>query len=146
MEPRSPHLGPVRPRASFGAKNGGPKNMISWRDWFPTSFPRIFYEGSGLYGTQEPFGCTNFPLKPPREGFCKDFLQIRKPLGAPLGPLVGCLLPFVGLPMALVVTKKGRARFERFPPGTQIGPNSEAALLGCACPLGDSAPRRKASK
>ena len=82
----TPHLGPGRARGPLGAENGGPKNMILWKDWSPMRFPGICCEGNGLCGTQEPFGCTNFPPIPPRGGFYKDFPQIRKSSGPPWAP------------------------------------------------------------
>ena len=83
----------------FGAQKGGPKNITLWRDWSPTRFPGIFQEGKGFYGTQDPFGCTNFPPNPPRGRLYRDFPQIRKKLGTP-GPLGG--LPIVPLCAAIV--------------------------------------------
>ena len=81
-----PQLGPGRPWALFGTQKGGLKNITLWRDWSPTRFPWIFCEGKGLYGTQEPFGCTNFSLNPLRERFYKDFTQTRKSQGGPWAP------------------------------------------------------------
>ena len=83
-----PGLGPRRPGPPFGAKNGGLKNMILWRVWSPTRFDRIFQEGNGFHGTQEPFGCTNFPPNPPRERFYRDFAQTRKSQGPPWPSMV----------------------------------------------------------
>ena len=77
-------------------QKGGPKNITLWRDWFPTRIPRIFCEGNGLYGTQEPFGWTNFPPNPPRKLFYRDFPQIRKTLGPPWAPWWAAHCPFVG--------------------------------------------------
>ena len=99
-------LGPRRPGGPFWAQNGGPKNATLWRDWSPMTFPRICCEGNGLYGTQEPFGCTNFPPIPPRGRFYWIFPKSENPQGTP-GPLGG--LPIVplwaaialGRPMAL---------------------------------------------
>ena len=76
-------LGPRRPGDPFGAQNGGPKNITLWRDRSPTRFPRIRCEGNGLYGTQEPFGCTNFPPNPPRGRFYNDFPQTQPKTGPP---------------------------------------------------------------
>ena len=89
-------LGPRRPEGPFGAQKGDPKNMILWRDWTPTRFPGIFCEGNGFYGTQEPFGCTNFPPNPPRERFYTDFPQTQKFQGAPWAPGWVAYCPFVG--------------------------------------------------
>ena len=92
-------VGLERPWPLFWAHNGGPRNMILWRDWSPTRFPWIFCEGNGLYGTQEPFGCTNFPPNPPSETLYKEFLQTQKILGPtwacgglPIARCGGCLL------------------------------------------------------
>ena len=92
----TPHLGPGRARGPLGAKKGGLKNITLWRDWFPMRFPGIFQEGNGLHGTQEPFGCTNFPPNPPREGFYRDFPRTRKFQGAPWAPGWVAYCPFVG--------------------------------------------------
>ena len=89
-----PGLGPRRPGGPFWAPKGGPKNITLWRDWSPTRFPRIFCEGNGLCGTQEPFGCTKFPPIPPRGGFYKDFTQIRKYRGPPWAPWWVAYCPF----------------------------------------------------
>ena len=108
MEPQVRVWVPEGPGALFGSKKGPEKHITLWRDRSPTRFPRIFHEGNVLYGTQEPFGCTDFPPNPPKGGFYRGFSQIRKPLGPP-GPLWGlpialcgaCLLtqgPIVGLP------------------------------------------------
>ena len=91
-----PGLGPRRPSPPFGAQNGGLKNMILWRVWSPTRFDRIFQEGNGFHGTQEPFGCANFPPNPSREGFYTDFAQIRKSQGPPWPSMVPAYCPFVG--------------------------------------------------
>ena len=90
----NPRARPWEAQGPFWAQKGGPKNITLWRDRSPTRFPRIFGEGNGFHGIQEPFGCTNFPPIPPREGFYRDFPQIRKSLGPP-GPLGG--LPIVPL-------------------------------------------------
>ena len=55
----------------------------------------MFCEGNGFIGTQEPFGCINFPLNPVGKWFYEDFPQTQKSLG-PLGPLAE-------LPIALCV-------------------------------------------
>ena len=88
----NPGSGSWKALAPLGAKKGDPKTVILWRDWSPTRFPQIFCEGNGLYGTQEPSGCTNFPPIPPRGRFYKDFPQTRRSPGPP-GPLGG--LPIV---------------------------------------------------
>ena len=90
-------LGPRGPEGPFWAQNGGPENMILRRDRSPTRFDGIFQEGNGFYPTQEPFGCTNFPQDPPREGFYKDFPQTRKFQAAPRAPGWVAYCPFVGL-------------------------------------------------
>ena len=59
----------------LGTPKRDPKNIFLWRDWSPTRFPKIFCEGNGFYGTQEPSGCTNFPQNHPRGRFYKDFTQ-----------------------------------------------------------------------
>merc|ERR1712023_141392 len=70
----------------------GLKNMILWRVWSPTRVDRIFQEGNGFHGTQEPFGCANFPPNPPRERFYRDFAQPRKCQGAPWPSMVPCVV------------------------------------------------------
>ena len=92
----NPRGRPWEARGPFWAQKGGPKNITLWRDWSPTRFPQIFCEGNGLYGTQEPFGCTNFPPNPPREGFYRDFPQTRKFQGGPWAPGWVAYCPFVG--------------------------------------------------
>ena len=91
----TPDPGPGRPGALFGPKKRARKTTL-WRDWFPMRFPRIFCKGNGLYGTQEPFGCTNFPPIPPRGRFYKDFPQIQKSSGPPWAPGWVAYWPFVG--------------------------------------------------
>ena len=91
-----PGLGARRPGPPFGAKNGGLKNMILWRDWSPPRFDRIFQEGNGFHDTWEPFGCTNFPPNPPREVFYRDSPQTRKFQQAPLGAWWVPYWPFKG--------------------------------------------------
>ena len=92
----TPHLGPGRPGAPFWRQKGGPRNITLWRDRSSTRFPRCFCEGNGWYGTQEPFGCSNFPPNPPRERFCRDFPQTQKSRGAPWAPGWVAHCPFVG--------------------------------------------------
>ena len=96
-----PGLGPRRPGGPFWAQNGGPENMILWRDWSPTSFFRIFQEGNGFHGTQAPFGRTTLPPNPPRGRLNTDFLQIRKKTGGPWASVVPAYCPLWGLPIAL---------------------------------------------
>ena len=89
-------LSPRRPRGPFWAQKGDPKNITLWRDWSSMRFPRIFCEGNGLYGTQEPFGWTNFPPNPPRKLFCRDFPKPEKSQGPPWPSWWAAYCPFVG--------------------------------------------------
>ena len=79
-----------------GSQKGSRKHDFV-EGWVPTRFPRIFREGNGFYGTQEPFGCTNYCLNPPGAGFTWIFHKAESSWG-PLSLLVGCLLPIGGLP------------------------------------------------
>ena len=92
----NPRGRPWEARGPFWAQKGGPKNITLWRDWSTTRFPRIFCEGNGLCGTQEPFGCGHFPPIPPMGGFSRDFPQIRKSSGPPWAPGWVAYWPFVG--------------------------------------------------
>ena len=91
-----PGLGPRRPGPPLEIKNGGLENMFLWRDWSPTRFDRIFQEGNGFHGTQEPFGCANFPPKPSQGRVLQGFGPTPKIPGGPLALHGACLLPFVG--------------------------------------------------
>ena len=92
----NPRGRPWEAQGPFWAQKGGSKNITLWRDWSATRFPRIFCEGNGLCGTQEPFGCTNFPSIPPRGRLYKNFPQVRKSLWPPWAPGWVAYWSFVG--------------------------------------------------
>ena len=89
-------LGPRRPGGPFWAQNGGPENMILWRDWSPMRFPRIFLRGEWFPWYPGTLWVYQFPPKPSQGGVLQGFPPNPKIPGGPLGPLVGCLLSLCG--------------------------------------------------
>ena len=88
-------LGHRRPGGPFWAQNGGPKNMILWRDWSPTRFPRIFQGGMVSMLPRNPLGVPISPQTLPGSGVTGISPNPKIP-GGPLGPGVGCLLSLCG--------------------------------------------------
>ena len=88
-------LGPWRPGGPFWAQNGGPKNMILWRDRSPTRFPGFFKRGMVSMVPRNPLGVPISPKTLPGRGFTGISPNPKIP-GGPLGPLVGCLFALCG--------------------------------------------------